>query len=181
MTPRVSKKDMSTSSTTRQTHDAETFDYFELENYEGHPPRDEPGVIDFYSPLVFAVLGIFVLLAGFDLGIGTLQDPGTGLWPAINGALLIAMTPLVFIARHRFDPPPLKGLIRALGVAVPMLVFVPLYDWAGLIGAGSLALLVITKYVGGMRWIPSLATSVLTPVVVYVIFAELLGVNLRPF
>lgn len=170
-----------TGPTTRSNYDAEEFDIYDLENYEGHPPRDEPGFIDWYSPVVMLGLGVVVLIAALGLGVGTLQDPGPGLWPAINGVVLIAMAPLVLIARHRFEPPARKGLLRALGVAVPMLVFVPLYDWAGLIGSGMVALIVITKFVGGMRWVPAIATSVITPVVVYVVFAVLLGVNLRHF
>lgn len=161
--------------------DNDDFDVYDLENYEGHPPRDEPGILDWYSPVVVLALGLLVLFAAFDLGIGSLQDPGTGLWPAINGVVMIAMAPLVLLARHRFDPPARIGLLRALGVALPMLIFVPLYDWAGLIGSGMVVLFVISKFIGNMRWIPALATSVITPVVVYVVFATLLGVNLRPF
>lgn len=57
----------------------ETSDYYDLENYEGHPPREEPGIIDWYSPVVMFVLGVVVFIAALDLGVGTLQDPGTGL------------------------------------------------------------------------------------------------------
>lgn len=172
---------MSDNSAKTQRSDDEEFDVYDLENYEGHPPREEPGIIDWYSPAVVLVLGVIVLISAFQLGVGTLQDPGTGLWPAINGVILIAMTPLVLLARHRFEPPARKGLLRALGVAVPMLIFVPLYDWAGLIGSGMVALFIITKFIGGMRWLPAIATSVITPVAVYVVFAVLLGVNLRHF
>lgn len=159
----------------------ETSDYYDLENYEGHPPREEPGIIDWYSPVVMFVLGVVVFIAALDLGVGTLQDPGTGLWPAINAVVLIVMAPVVLLARHRFDPPTQKGLLRVFGVAVPMLIFVPLYNWAGLIGAGAIVLLIITRFVGGMRWIPAIITSIATPVMVYVVFAMLLGVNLRHF
>lgn len=182
MTPNIRKPDMSKNAAEQKLpqHDDE-FDYYDLENYEGSPPRDEPGIIDWYSPVVMFILGVIVLLAALDLGIGTLQDPGTGLWPALNAVLLIAMAPLALFARHKFEPPTQQGLLRVLGVAAPMLIFVPLYNWAGLVGAGAVALIIITRFVGGMRWLPAIVTSVMTPVIVYVVFAILLGVNLRPF
>lgn len=152
-----------------------------LDDYEGHPQRDEPGPVDWYSPIVLVIVGIVFLVPSIQLGIGTLADPGPGLWPLINSAVLIGLAPLVLLARHRFHPPQRAGLLRAFGVVAPLLVFVPLYDWAGLIGAGAPALLVITRWVGGMRWVPAIAVSVLTPVIVYVLFAMALGVNLRAF
>lgn len=152
-----------------------------LDDYEGHPQRDEPGPVDWYSPIVLVIVGIIFLVPSIRLGIGTLAEPGPGLWPFINSVAVIALAPLVLLARHRFHPPARAGLLRVVGVVVPLLVFVPLYDWAGLIGAGAPALLVITRWVGGMRWLPAITVAVLTPVIVYVLFAMLLGVNLRAF
>ena len=152
-----------------------------LDEYEGHPHADEPGPVDYYSPLVMIAVGVLVLIPSLQLGIGSFSDPGPGLWPFLNVLAVLLLSPVILLQRHRFTPPSRAGLLRVLGVFVPILLFVPLYDWAGLIGAGAPALLVITKFVGGMRWIPAIILSVLTPVIVYVLFAVLLGVNFRPF
>ena len=160
---------------------AATSDLEYLDDYEGHPQRDEPGPVDWYSPIVLVFVGVVFLVPSIQLGIGTLAGPGPGLWPFINSVAVIGLAPLVLLARHRFHPPSRAGLLRVVGVAVPLLLFVPLYDWAGFIGAGAPALLVIARWVGGMSWLPAIAVSVLTPVIVYVLFAMLLSVNLRAF
>jgi putative tricarboxylic transport membrane protein len=152
-----------------------------LDDYEGHPQSDEPGPVDWYSPIVLLITGIIFLVPSIQLGIGSLANPGPGLWPFINSVVVIALAPVILLARHRFHPPARAGLLRVIGVVVPLLAFVPLYDWAGLIGAGAPALLVITRWVGGMRWLAAIAVAVSTPVIVYVLFAILLGVNLRAF
>ena len=152
-----------------------------LDDYEGHPQRDEPGPVDWYSPILLVIVGLIFLIPSIQLGIGTLAAPGPGLWPFINSVAVIVLALLVLLARHRFHPPARAGLLRVVGMVVPLLLFVPLYDWAGFIGAGAPALLVITRWVGGMRWLSAIAVSALTPVIVYVLFAMLLGVNLRAF
>lgn len=158
---------------------ARDLDY--LDDYEGHPQRDEPGPVDWYAPVVLFLAGVVFLVPSIQLGIGTFSNPGPGMWPFLNSLVVLALTPVALLARHRFEPPTRDGLWRVAGIVLPLLVFVPLYDWAGLIGAGAPALLVITRWVGGMRWIPAIVTALLTPVLVYVVFALLLGVNLRAF
>lgn len=152
-----------------------------LDDYEGHPQRDEPGPVDWYSPVVLLIVGVLAVVPSIQLGIGSLADPGPGLWPFINAAAVIVLAPVVLLLRHRFHPPARRGLLRVCGIVVPLLLFVPLYDWAGLIGAGAPALLVVTRWVGGMRWLPAIAVAVLTPLAVYALFGLLLGVNLRAF
>lgn len=158
---------------------ASDLDY--LDDYEGHPQREEPGLVDWYGPAVLMIVAVVFLIPSVQLGLGDLADPGPGLWPFINCVLVLILCPVALLTRHRFTPPDRAGVLRVLGVVIPLLLFVPLYDWAGLIGAGAPALLVIARWVGGMKWIPALAVSILTPVIVYVLFAMLLGVNLRPF
>ncbi len=153
----------------------------DIDEYEGHPQHEEPGPVDYYSPLVLMAVGVAVLIPSLQLGIGSFADPGPGLWPFLNVLAVLLLCPVILFQRHHFKPPARDGLLRVLGVVAPLLLFVPLYDWAGLIGAGAPALLVITKFVGGMKWIPAIILSVVTPVAVYVLFAVLLGVNFRPF
>ncbi|MFB2572507.1 tripartite tricarboxylate transporter TctB family protein [Micrococcus sp. IITD107] len=173
---------MASSSNSRPAdHPSPAWGAEQLDDYEGHPQRDEPGPVDWYSAVVLAVVGVIFLIPSLQLGIGSFDQPGAGLWPFLNCLVVLLLAPVILLSRHRFHPPSRKGLLRVAGVAIPLLIFVPLYDWAGLIGAGAPALLIVTRFVGGMRWVPAVIVSILTPVVVYILFALLLGVNLRAF
>lgn len=158
---------------------AENWD--DIDDYEGRPQHQEPGPVDYYSPIVLVIVGVVVLLASVQLGLGSFSDPGAGLWPFLNVLVVLALSPVILLQRHRFRVPTGQGLLRVAGVVLPLLLFVPLYSWAGLIGAGAPALLVITRFVGGMRWVPAIVLSIVTPALVYVLFSLLLGVNFRPF
>lgn len=165
----------------RKDDDASTTDLDSLDDYEGRPQLDEPGPVDWYSPILVALAALAALFPSLELGLGTFSRPGPGLWPFLNAVLILGIVPVVLIARHRFEPPKLAELLRVVGVAVPMLAFVPLYSVAGLIGAGIPVLFVVARFVGRLGWISSIAVAVLAPTAVYIGFAELLGVNLRAF
>src|SRR5690625_3939923 len=96
---------------------------FDDDNFEGSSAFGERGKTDCFSPVVLVVLGVLFLAAAFKLGIGTLSRPGPGMWPGIYSAVLVLMAPLFLIARHKFTPPHYKGLLRVMGVAVPLLLF----------------------------------------------------------
>lgn len=152
-----------------------------LDDYEGRPQLDEPGPIDWISPILMSLVAVAALIPSLELGIGTFSQPGPGLWPFLNAVLILGLVPVVLIARHRFDPPKRVEVMRVLGIAIPMLAFAPLYSVAGLIGAGIPVLFVVARFVGTLGWFPAAAVSVIAPTVVYLGFAELLGVNLRAF
>lgn len=154
---------------------------FDIDNFEGSPPHAEPGRTDWFSPGILVVLGAIFLVASTQLGIGTLSRPGPGMWPAINAAVLVLMAPLILVGRHKFTPPKYQGLLRVTGVAVPLLLFVPMYTYVGLLGAGFLLVLVVGRFVGGLGWVATVLTSVLIPVTVYLLFSVALGVSLRGF
>lgn len=154
---------------------------YDLDNYEGHPPHAEPGITDWYSPILLVVLGVIFLIPSVQLEVGTLSRPGPGMWPAINAGILLLMAPLVLIARHKFKPPQYQGLLRVIGVTVPLLLFVPMYNYIGLIGAGFIVVFIVGRFVGKLSWVATLLTAVLVPVAVYLVFSVALGVTLRGF
>ena len=153
----------------------------DLDNYEGHPPHEEPGVVDWYSPVILVALGTLFLFQSINLELGTLSRPGPGLWPAINAGILLLMAPLILIARHKFEPPKYQGLRRVGGVVLPLLLFVPMYNYMGLLGAGCVVVFIVGRFVGKLGWIATLVTSILVPLSVYLVFSMALGVTLRGF
>ncbi|GAA4119415.1 tripartite tricarboxylate transporter TctB family protein [Enteractinococcus coprophilus] len=154
---------------------------YDLDVYEGRPPYTEPGRTDWYSPFIVLIVGVVLLIPSIQLGLGDLTRPGPGMWPAINAGILLLMAPAILIARHKFEPPTYQGLLRVIGIAVPLLIFVPLYDYMGLIGAGAFAVFIIGRFVGKLGWIATILCTILIPVSVYIIFSVLLGVTLRGF
>lgn len=154
---------------------------YDLDNYEGHPPHAEPGITDWYSPGLLVVLGVVFLIPSIQLEVGTLSRPGPGMWPAINAGILLLMAPLVLIARHKFKPPQYQGLLRVIGVTIPLLLFVPMYNYMGIIGAGFVLVFIVGRFVGRLGWVGTVLAAVFVPVCVYFLFSVALGVTLRGF
>ncbi|MDS2173521.1 tripartite tricarboxylate transporter TctB family protein [Nesterenkonia sp. CL21] len=152
-----------------------------LDDFEGTPQLDEPGPVDWWSPVVLAALAAVVIIPAVQLGLGSIARPGPGLWPFLNAMLVVAAIPLLLATRHRFHPPNRSELTRVALVAGPLLLFVPAYDWLGLIGAGAPVMLIVARFVARMRWRTSILIAVIAPAAVYALFALALGVNLRPF
>jgi hypothetical protein len=152
----------------------------DLDQYEGFPLDDDvSGIRDRYSWVLLAVPGALGVWDGIDLGIGTLDRPGGGLWMVILGSLLLVFSAVIAVQGHRFQPPRRVGLRRIAFVAGGLIAFPVLYTVAGFVIAGAVMLLLISRFAAQESWRSALLVSVLAPLVVYAAFALALGVNLR--
>lgn len=158
----------------------------ELPSFE--PPQDNEPLtkdvrtsFDWYSPALTLAVGLIVLISSIQMGLGTIASPAPGLWPFLCSLALLAFVPLMLFSRARVELPNHRELLKVLGIVAPLGLFVPLYSLAGFIGSATVVLFFIGRVIGKLGWWSSLGLAIITPITVYLVFGELLGVNLRAF
>lgn len=147
--------------------------------YEGHPLRDEEGPRDRFSPLLILAVAVAAIVEAFRLGVGDFAEPGPGLWPLLVAGTAAVLAPIIFVVGHRFTVPERQGLFRVGVIVLGLWVFVITYQWIGFIAAGFVMLMLVTRMAARERWLSSVLISALAPAAAYLVFATLLGVNLR--
>jgi putative tricarboxylic transport membrane protein len=123
-------------------------------------------------------LGIAAALGAWDLGVGSLTDPGPGLWPLVVSAVLVIAGAVVAVR-------PGEGA-EAIGrdawvVVVACLSLVAFTAVIRVVGVElpTIALLAFwMRAFGGEPWRTTVAVSIGVTVVVYVVFILALGVAL---
>jgi putative tricarboxylic transport membrane protein len=128
--------------------------------------------------LAALALGIAAALGAWDLGVGSLTDPGPGLWPLVVSAVLVIAGAVVAVR-------PGEGA-EAIGrdawvVVVACLSLVAFTAVIRVVGVElpTIALLAFwMRAFGGEPWRTTVAVSLGVTVVVYVVFILALGVAL---
>ena len=127
-----------------------------------------------------------------DTRTGALPDPSAqvpgglrGGWYPFWSAVLAALTLLIVLYRSATTPQPAQGpfggregVLQVVRLIVPMLVLVLVMGWLGFYIAGALYLGVFARYIGGYRWIWTIASAVIIPVVIFIVFEKLFLVPL---
>lgn len=137
---------------------------------------------DRFAGAVILATFLTFLLASARLETGTLNQPGPGLWPQAISIIGIGLS--LHITVFGYDVPILgkKGTLRDVLVITANLLLLPyVYLVAGFIVSAALSILVMVKFVGRHGWLTSVATAVLGSVLIYLLFAQGLGLSLSAF
>lgn len=140
---------------------------------------------DFYSGLLFILMGLGFALVATNYPMGTAVRMGPAYFPTILGYLLALLGLIVFIESFvSADAPPtptqLRGLLWILGSVVAFAILVGPLN-AGLVPA-SLVIVLMSAYGGEeFRWRESLISSIIQTVAVVGIFYYGLGLPFRLF
>ena len=123
-------------------------------------------------------VGIAVAFGARDLGVGSLTDPGPGLWPLVVSAVL-AVTGAVVAVRPGDDAEAIGRDAWTVVVAcVTLVAYTAVIRVVGF-ELPTIALLALwMRLFGGEPWRTTVAVSVGVTVVVYVVFILALGVAL---
>jgi putative tricarboxylic transport membrane protein len=137
--------------------------------------------------LVLLVLACWVVWESMKMPAGTLGAPGPGFFPGVLGAML-ALTSLGLIVRavriQRTGAD--SGVQVQLGhrdiviTTVALIVVALLFEWLGYLLSATLFMLALLRAFSTRGWVRSLVFAVVTAVVSYEIFVQLLGVTLPP-
>jgi putative tricarboxylic transport membrane protein len=128
--------------------------------------------------LAAVAVGIAAALGARDLGVGSLTDPGPGLWPLVVSAVLV-ITGAVVAVRPGDDA---EAIGRDAWVVVVACLSLVAYTAVIRVVGFELPTVVLLAFwmrvFGGEPWRTTIAVSVGVTVVVYAVFILALGVAL---
>lgn len=141
---------------------------------------------DLLSGAIIAVFGVFMLVQSLQLSFYIEEIPGPGFFPALLAILLIALggwlvvTRLLHAPNHDdgFETPSRRQGTRALSLWVVVLAAALLVGPLGFPIAMFLLVGVILFVIEGRRGLAAVLTTVLLPVLSWLLFGELLQVPL---
>ena len=138
---------------------------------EERPPAGGP-VYQTVGALVALAIGVGGAVLAYGYGLGSLREPGPGLWPFIVSVMIATLSLILLVtgrgltdseAFTRSSALPLTGVITfiAFGLLMPLIGFeIP-----------ALALCVIwLRFLGGETWRSTIVISVLTTATFYLLF-----------
>nr|WP_178359573.1 tripartite tricarboxylate transporter TctB family protein [Mycolicibacterium hippocampi] len=138
---------------------------------EDRPPSGGP-LYQIVGALVGITIGVTGAALAWGYGIGSLREPGPGMWPFIVGVVVASLSAVLLVAGRGLDDSeaftrssvlPVVGIITfvAFGLLMPVTGFeIP-----------ALALSVIwLRFLGGETWRSTAIVSVLTVTAFYLLF-----------
>ncbi|MDP5183901.1 tripartite tricarboxylate transporter TctB family protein [Blastococcus sp. BMG 814] len=129
--------------------------------------------------LVAAGIGLYFAVGAYDLELGTMRQPDTGLWPFIVAVLLIVFSVGGIFTADRADIAPFgRIIVRPLLGLIVLCLFVVLFDEVGLLLTASLVLLFWFRVLAREGWLMSLALAVGASAVAHLLFVVVLGARL---
>lgn len=135
---------------------------------------------DIWTSLLLAVIGFYVAYEGYQLNLGTVNNPKAGFMIFWTGLILAVLSILLFI--QTFISPPQgkkeiwKGLrwARGLRLMVSLVIYAAVFKWLGFILSTFLLLLFMFKGLEPQKWRIALSLSVATVALCYLIFTVFL-------
>ena len=128
-------------------------------------------------------LGAVAAWLSFGLNVGSLTDPGPGLWPLIVAGLLVltgAGIVVVAVRAQRSDGTEAftRGVFPMLAAAAGLAVYASLFEIVGFEIPTLLLLFAWLRFLGRESWLSSAVIAVVATAVAYALFILGLGVPL---
>ncbi|MBG6215595.1 putative tricarboxylic transport membrane protein [Arthrobacter sp. CAN_A6] len=145
-------------------------------------PAQTPGMWARWIPVV-AVLAISAIALNLTLRmpIGTPSTPGPGLWPLTVSLVLVLVAILLVVSRdHSGQEMWTRGARTVIGAIVSLVVFIVLFPLIGFTVPAMVMSLLWLKAFGRERWLTTALIAVITPIILYLLFDQVLGVRLPP-
>lgn len=132
------------------------------------------------APLAVLVLGAFGVVESSRLGLGTLTQPGPGLWPLLLASFLsFAALVLLFLDDPRdyekFTP---RRMAMVLSAVLSLIAYIYLFAYLGFLLASVLMLGVWLRVFGRESWRWTISLSLVGGIALYLIFGVALNVPL---
>jgi hypothetical protein len=141
-------------------------------------PRAGGRVQSVVAGAVPVVLGAVAAWLSFGLDIGSLTEPGPGLWPLIVAGLLVAsgIGIIAVTAKTRRDTEAFtRGTLAVLAAAGGLAVYASLYEVVGFEVPTVLLLFAWLRFLSRESWLMSAVLAVAVTAVAYVLF--IIGLN----
>jgi putative tricarboxylic transport membrane protein len=137
--------------------------------------------------LVWFIVGAASIYGAIDLGIGSMEEPGSGFMAFTGGCFIALMALLVFFQSYQADPA-LQTRVsslwhgvnwsRSIAITLLTLIFILSFEKLGFFASGFLLLVTIMRWLEGLRWITSLIVPLVVVVSTYLLFHKVLQISL---
>ncbi|MGE0038137.1 MAG: tripartite tricarboxylate transporter TctB family protein [Xanthobacteraceae bacterium] len=133
---------------------------------------------------LWIALGLYFMLQGVEMKLGTISSPGTGFMPFFVGFVVIVFgvlsaTPLLIsppsTASERLS---LERMRDPAIVVAAMIAYSAALERAGFIVSTALLIVLLARFVGRTSLVSAAALGVLATAFCYVVFGLFLGVHL---
>ncbi|MGO1181910.1 MAG: tripartite tricarboxylate transporter TctB family protein [Micrococcaceae bacterium] len=141
-------------------------------------PEDGSPLIGRLCVLALGAVAGSAVFASYVLGIGSLTNPGPGLWPFSISLITFVLTIVLLILGCQWSATPQGGRKWVLTAVVGIVVYCLILPVLGFIFATIPLVFFFMRIVGGSGWISTIVTAILAPLGSYYVFDVLLGVPL---
>jgi len=135
------------------------------------------------SSMVWMAVGLLSIYGSFQLGLGTLGEPGSGFLSFLAGSFICLMALIVFIQSFlqgkgfQVKIPTLwegSRWYRSALVGLLLLGYILVLEWIGFLLTAFLIVLAMVKGVERLSWAKALLISISASAVCYLVFDKLL-------
>ena len=141
---------------------------------------------DFVSSLFCLCLGLVFMGGGVKMGLGPLNAPGPGFFPAVLGGVLSSLSTVLFVTAARRKGLSEKGRFwkqegswrKILPSLLSLFFYLAFLDFLGYLLTTGLFILFLLKFVGKKGWGASILMAVIASAGSYALFRMGLGVLL---
>lgn len=133
------------------------------------------------------LFGCTAAYGGWGLGLGTMQEPGSGFLTFVAGAFVSLMALIVIVQSFRGDPAAQarvsdlwKGAMwwRAIAITGLILLFIFSFETIGFFVCSFLLLVIIMRWLEGLAWMTCLLIPTIATVTTYVVFKTMMKISL---
>jgi hypothetical protein len=135
------------------------------------PPAGGPAY-QTVGAIVGLVIGVGAAILAYGYGLGTLRQPGPGLWPFAVSVVIVVLSVLLLVVGRGLDDSEKftrSSALAAVG-AITFVAFGLLMPLTGFEIPAVLLCIVWLRFLGGESWRNTVVISVLTTVVFYFLF-----------
>jgi len=141
---------------------------------------------DFQSSLFFLCFGLVFIGGGVKMGLGPLNAPGPGFFPAVIGGVLSSLSAALVVTAARKRGPSAKqsfwkqegSWVKIFPSLLSLVFYLAFLDFLGYLLTTSLFIFFLLKFVGKKRWGASILMAVIVSASSYALFRKGLGVLL---
>ena len=133
------------------------------------------------------LFGCAAMYGGWGLGLGNMQESGSGFLTFVAGAFVSLMALIVIVQSFRGDPAAQvrvsdlwKGVMwwRAIAITGLILLFIISFETIGFFVCSFLLLVIIMRWLEGLAWMTCLLIPTIATVTTYVVFKTMMKISL---
>ena len=139
---------------------------------------------ELWGGLIGLVLSLFVIKSGYDLKLGSINDPGSGYVLFYTGILMVLFSGATLISALTEGGSTFRSLWEGVNWTKPLLIiaalviFALLFERLGFLLSTMLLLLAMLRAIDPVRWTLAVPLAVLVPLASWYVLQKLLLIQL---